>query len=582
MPSNWLYVDTNFPTFTGQESTNDKINTIQNYLFMLVEQLRYTLRNLDTANVNLAALEEYSKGLTDPIYIQIGDLNGRADGIIGRMEDDEGNISILQQTATAITAMVANAQGDISVLQQTASSLTAQVKNAQGDISILRQTATDITSRVEQVRTDLDGKIRANTSEIRQTATDITSRVTSVETDLAGRITANTSSIEQTATAITSRVEEVKTDLDGKIKANTSEIRQTAKDITATITSTQGDVSVLQQTAASLTARVSGAEGGISSLTQTATALTTRVSNAEKSVSTLQQTATTLSTEIKNAKGDLSTLTQKVDGFKLEVTNGETTSTIALKSGSTSISSQKIELTGFVTFKGLSGGTTTIDGACIKTGTVAAKYIDADVIRTGNLKDGTTIISGDNIKTGTISAERIDAKLVRSTDLSGGSTTISGACIKTGAIKADYIDVDNLKVKSVFDKSGNRVIDATTAGQIHIGSVSGITVGTMTILATDVTIGAGSTNSIKVSGPSIVPQANGYTVATLGDTNHCWGGGYFKALHTNSSGLTILGSGEKLGFFGSSPSAKKTVSTSGSVESVVSSLVTALKAYGLI
>ena len=61
MPSNWLYIDTNFPTFTGKESPNDKISTIQNYLFMLVEQLRYTLHNLDTANMNLTALEQYSK-----------------------------------------------------------------------------------------------------------------------------------------------------------------------------------------------------------------------------------------------------------------------------------------------------------------------------------------------------------------------------------------------------------------------------------------------------------------------------------------------------------------------------------------
>lgn len=561
MPSNWLYVDTNFPTFTGKESPNDKINTIQNYLFMLVEQLRYTLHNLDTANMNLAALEEYSKGLTNPIYLQIGSLNERADGIIGRMEDDEGNISILQQTATALTSLVANAQGDISVLQQTASSLTVQVKNAQGDISTLQQTATAITSRVEEVRTDLDGKIRANTSEIRQTATDITARVTSVETDLAGRITANTSSIQQTATSITSRVEEVWTDLDGKIQANTSEIRQTAKDITATVASTQGDVSVLKQTASSLT---------------------TRITNAEREVSTVKQTATTLSTKIENAAGDISKLTQKVDGFKLEVTNGDTTSTIALKSGSTSISSGKIELKGFVTFTGLSGGTTTIDGACIKTGTIAAKFIDADVIRTGDLKNGTTVISGSNIKTGTIDAKYIDAAIIRSKDLSsGGTTTIDGARITTGTIKADRIDVDSLKVKSVYDKSGNKVIDATIAGQLYIGSVSGNIVGTMKIQATTLTIG-GSAYGIKIEGPSITPVTSSSTVPNLGDTTHCWGGGYFKALHTNTSGLTILGSGERLGFFGTSPVTKRTVSNSGSVESVVGNLVTALKAYGLI
>lgn len=137
------------------------------------------------------------------------------------------------------------------------------------------------------------------------------------------------------------------------------------------------------------------------------------------------------------------------------------------------------------------------------------------------------------------------------------------------------------KAAALYDRSGNKVIDATTAGQLYIGSVSGNIVGTMKIQATSLTIG-GSAYGIKIEGPSITPVTNSSTVPNLGDTTHCWGGGYFKALHTNTSGLTILSATEKLGFFGKSPVAKKTVSSSGSVESVVSNLVTALKAYGLV
>ena len=57
MPSNWLYIDTNFPSFTGEESLGDRVTTIQNYMYMLVEQLRYTLHNLDASNMNPAAAE---------------------------------------------------------------------------------------------------------------------------------------------------------------------------------------------------------------------------------------------------------------------------------------------------------------------------------------------------------------------------------------------------------------------------------------------------------------------------------------------------------------------------------------------
>ena len=31
MPSNWLYIDTNFPAFTGEESMEEKVTSIQDY-----------------------------------------------------------------------------------------------------------------------------------------------------------------------------------------------------------------------------------------------------------------------------------------------------------------------------------------------------------------------------------------------------------------------------------------------------------------------------------------------------------------------------------------------------------------------
>ena len=109
MPSNWLYIDTNFPSFTQKESANDKIETMQDYLFMLVEQLRYTLHNLDLSNMNKAAADGFVKTITDPIYGEIADAEGNitqialaAEGLAGRISDAEGNITQLQATATGL------------------------------------------------------------------------------------------------------------------------------------------------------------------------------------------------------------------------------------------------------------------------------------------------------------------------------------------------------------------------------------------------------------------------------------------------------------------------------------------------
>ena len=47
MPSNILSADTGFPQFTKETSDKDKIEQITSYLYMLLEQLRYSFCNLD-------------------------------------------------------------------------------------------------------------------------------------------------------------------------------------------------------------------------------------------------------------------------------------------------------------------------------------------------------------------------------------------------------------------------------------------------------------------------------------------------------------------------------------------------------
>ena len=142
MASNWLYIDTNFPTFTGEESTEEKVTTIQNYMFMLVEQLRYTLHNLDLTNMNSKAVEAHDEAITSPIYASIQDTDGNlaqlavtAAGIAARVTDAEGNISTLQQTATALSSIVSNQSGQISALVQTVEGFTLFAQN--GDDSSL-------------------------------------------------------------------------------------------------------------------------------------------------------------------------------------------------------------------------------------------------------------------------------------------------------------------------------------------------------------------------------------------------------------------------------------------------------------
>ena len=138
MPSNWLYIDTNFPTFTGEEDTEEKVTTIQNYMFMLVEQLRYSLHNLDLSNMNKTAVDRYETSLTEPIYARIEDgeenvaeLALTAAGLALRLNDAEGNITSLTATAEGSSMQISDAEDDIILVSKLGMSLKFQADDEQ-------------------------------------------------------------------------------------------------------------------------------------------------------------------------------------------------------------------------------------------------------------------------------------------------------------------------------------------------------------------------------------------------------------------------------------------------------------------
>lgn len=180
MPGNILSADTQFPNFAGQESPAEQIRTIRNYLYMLLEQLRYTLNNLDAGNFNTEGLKEIQDAISQPILKQLSDTDGNltelratAAGLASRVSSNEGDISQLEQTAQGLSSRVGNAEGNISSLQQTANGLSSRVSSAEGNISSLQQTANGLSSRVSNA----EGSI----SSLSQTASGLETRVANAE-----------------------------------------------------------------------------------------------------------------------------------------------------------------------------------------------------------------------------------------------------------------------------------------------------------------------------------------------------------------------------------------------------------------
>ena len=51
------------PGFRGDEKTEDKVDALQNYLYMLMEELRYLLRHLDAENFSDSGLEALAESV---------------------------------------------------------------------------------------------------------------------------------------------------------------------------------------------------------------------------------------------------------------------------------------------------------------------------------------------------------------------------------------------------------------------------------------------------------------------------------------------------------------------------------------
>lgn len=176
MPSNFLNADSSFPWNTAK-SNEEKFKSIESYLYMLLEQLRYTLANLESGNFSDSGLNELGNIITKPITLRIkgdeeriSELQITAEGLATRVTNAEGDITELSQTADSLASRVTDAEGNISTLQQTASGLSTRVTNAEGNISTLQQTASGLSTRV----TNVEGSI----STLQQTASGIKAQIT--------------------------------------------------------------------------------------------------------------------------------------------------------------------------------------------------------------------------------------------------------------------------------------------------------------------------------------------------------------------------------------------------------------------
>ena len=101
MGSNWLSIDNNFPTFTGQESLKDQVRLLHDFLPVLIESLKYQLNNLDSSNWNTKAKEEFQSQTTEELESAMDTTDAEVARLIRTVEELEKDLtSALRQLAS--------------------------------------------------------------------------------------------------------------------------------------------------------------------------------------------------------------------------------------------------------------------------------------------------------------------------------------------------------------------------------------------------------------------------------------------------------------------------------------------------
>ena len=239
--------------------------------------------------------------------------------------------------------------------------------------------------------------------------------------------------------------------------------------------------------------------------------ITSTVHGLDGRVTTVEQTASGLTSTVQGLGSSVSSIEQKVDNIKIGVTTKDGVSTIELTGTGITASSAKIDLSGFVTFTGLSGGTTTIDGACIKTGTIDAERLNlTGAITWGDLSSSVKNNIDDAYNMA--SAAKSTAKDVDDTVsgwVYGNTTYIDGEMLMTGTVTASSLqggevillgsngrEAASFTLTGASSYSGRKLV--VDSGAIEIGAEYGDVFisgggGTYVQLSSEVILGGGDT-----------------------------------------------------------------------------------------
>ena len=206
MPVSLLNTDTSFPSFQEDTSTKERVEVLTNYLYMLLEELRYTFNNLGSENFNDKGLEEIGKTITEPLYVKVEKAIDKVDSASKAIAELSVDVSVNAAEIKTLTDWKTSTSSAISSIQQKAdanassiSALTQWQNSTNQTLTSLTQTSSSQSASITAL-TQWKSSVSTTISSIEQT---VNSNSANIKTLTQWKDSAGTtlSSIQQTATA---------------------------------------------------------------------------------------------------------------------------------------------------------------------------------------------------------------------------------------------------------------------------------------------------------------------------------------------------------------------------------------------
>ncbi len=202
MPGSLLEVDSSFPDIRGKPQ--ERINReVLDHLFLLNEQLRYTLGNLGRENFNETEFDGIVTYIRTPLAVALEDTNGhvtnlevRADGTDLSVQDLYGNVTRLDARADGLGVSVEDLYGNVTRLDARADGLAASVSDLDGNITSLTATVLGMRLEVSNGYSSSSITLTANGVGISSQTISFTGTVTYTDLEGEGTTTINGANIK--------------------------------------------------------------------------------------------------------------------------------------------------------------------------------------------------------------------------------------------------------------------------------------------------------------------------------------------------------------------------------------------------